>query len=348
MSSWRERSQLWQLTASRTREFLREPEAVFWTFFFPILIAFALGIAFRGGEPGPIPVGVERGGTGDAAFAALDSSAAIVPRWIEPDEVDRALRDGDVALVVRAEPDRLAYRFDPTREESRSARLAVDDAIQTAAGRRDVRTVEDERVVARGSRYIDFLIPGLIGLNLLSSGLWGAGFTIVRMRSGKLLKRLMSTPMRRSDFLLSFVLARMVWLAAELGLLLVFAWLVFDYEVVGSMTAALFVSVIGAFTFSGLGLLTASRAKTTEAVSGLMNLAGMPMWILSGVFFSYDNFPQAIHPFIQGLPLTALLDALRAIMNDGATLMETWGQLAILIAWGIGCFAVALRIFRWR
>jgi ABC-type polysaccharide/polyol phosphate export permease len=343
-----ERSQLWQLTASRTREFLREPEAVFWTFFFPVLIAFALGIAFRGGEPGPIPVGVERGGIADLAFAALDSSDALVPRWIEPEDVDRALRDGDVALIVRATPDHLAYRFDPMREESRAARLAVDDAIQVAAGRRDVRVVEDERVVARGSRYIDFLIPGLIGLNLLSTGLWGSGFTIVRMRSGKLLKRLMATPMRRGHFLLSFVMGRMVWLGAELALLLLFAWLAFDYAVAGSIGSALFISVIGAFTFSGLGLLIASRARTTEAVSGLMNVAGMPMWILSGVFFSYDNFPAAMHPFIRALPLTALLDALRAVMNDGISLLETWGQLAILAAWGIGCFAVALAIFRWR
>ena len=348
MSNGRDRSQLWQLTMARTREFLREPEAVFWTFFFPVLMALALGIAFRDREPGPIPVGVERGGIGDVAFAALDSSATIAPRWLEPGEVDRALRDGDVHLVVRASPDRWAYRFDPSREEARTARLAADAAIQHAAGRRDARPVEDERVVARGSRYIDFLIPGLIGLNLLSSGLWGAGFTIVRMRSGKLLKRLMATPMRKRDFLLSFVLARMVWLAPELLLLLTFGWLAFDYEVVGSILAALLVCVLGAFTFAGLGLLTASRAKTTEAVTGIMNLASMPMWILSGVFFSYDNFPRVIHPFIKALPLTAFLDALRGIMNDGQTLAQTWPEIAVLVGWGVGCFILALAIFRWR
>ena len=348
MSSRRDRSQLWQLTLSRIREFLREPEAVFWTFFFPVVMALALGIAFRESEPGPIPVGVERDGPADAAFAALDSAPALLPRWLEPDEVDRALRDGDVALVVRTAPDGMAYRFDPSREEARTARLAVDAAIQTAAGRRDVRVVADERIVARGLRYIDFLIPGLIGFNLLSTGLWGSGFTIVRMRSGKLLKRLMATPMRRRDFLLSFVLGRMVWLAAELALLLGFARLVFDYRVAGSVIAALFLTVVGAFTFSGLGLLIASRVKTTEGVSGLMNLASFPMWILSGVFFSSDNVPKVIHPLIQSLPLTALLDALRAVMNDGAALWQTWPQLGVLTLWGVGCFAVALAIFRWR
>ena len=348
MSSWRDRNQLWQLSLARVREFLREPEAVFWTFFCPVLMALALGIAFRDREPGPIPVGVERGGIAEVAYAALDSSALIAPRWLEPREVDRALRDGDVALVVRATPERFVYRFDPTREEARSARLAVDDAIQYDAGRRDVRPVADERVEARGSRYIDFLIPGLIGLNLLSTGLWGAGFTVVRMRSGKLLKRLMATPMRRRDFLMSFVLSRMIWLVPELLILLTFAWLVFDYTVAGSLAAALLVTVLGAFSFSGLGLLVASRAKTTEAVSGLMNLASFPMWILSGVFFSYDNFPKVIHPLIHALPLTALLDALRGIMNDGETLLQTWPELAVLGAWGIGCFALALAIFRWK
>lgn len=348
MSERRGRGQLWHLTAARFREFLREPEAVFWTFFFPVIIALALGIAFRGGEPGPLHVGVEAGGLGDGAFAALDSSSLIVAHRIHPDSVDRALRDGVVALVVRPSIDGYVYRFDPTRDEARTARLAVDDVLQESAGRRDVRPVAEERVSARGTRYIDFLIPGLIGLNLLSTGLWGSGYTIVRMRSGKLLKRLMATPMRRPTFLLSFVMGRMVWLAAELALLLVFAWVAFDYVIEGSIAAALLISVLGAVTFSGLGLLVASRARTTEAVSGLMNLAGMPMWILSGVFFSYEHFPQAMHPIIRALPLTALLDALRAVMNDGEALTAQWPELAALTAWGIGCFAVALAIFRWR
>ncbi|HEX6589430.1 MAG TPA: ABC transporter permease [Longimicrobiales bacterium] len=341
-------NQLRELTLARVREFLREPEAVFWTFFFPVLMALALGIAFRDREPGPIPVGVERGGPAEAAFAALDSAPSLAPRWVEPEAVDRALRDGDVALVVRATPDGIVYRFDPSRDEARTARYAVDDAVQTDAGRRDVRAVSDERITARGTRYIDFLIPGLIGFNLLSTGLWGSGFTIVRMRSGKLLKRLVATPMRRGNFLLSFVLARLVWLVPELLLLLGFARLVFDYVVAGSVLSALAVTVLGAFTFSGLGLLIASRAKTIEGVSGLMNVASFPMWILSGAFFSYENFPQVMHPLIRALPLTALIDALRGIMNDGLALWQTWPQLLVLLGWTVGSFVVALAIFRWR
>ena len=344
----RPRVQLAHLTMARVREYVREPEAVFWTFFFPVLIALALGYAFRDQRPKPVPIGVVEGQLATASFQALHDSPDTEPRWVEPEDVDRALRDGDVLLVVQSGPGGIVYRYDPSRAESRTARLAADAAIQYAAGRRDVRPTTDEAVMARGSRYIDFLVPGLIGLNLLSTGLWGVGYSIVRMRTGKLLKRLMATPMRRTDFLLSFMLARMVFLVGELALLLGFAWWIFDVDVRGSLAAVLLISFIGAFTFTGLGVLVASRARSTEGVSGLMNLAAMPMWILSGVFFSYEHFPEATHPFIRALPLTALLDALRAVINDGASLLATTLPLIVVIAWGVGCFATALAVFRWR
>ncbi|MGH7480589.1 MAG: ABC transporter permease, partial [Longimicrobiales bacterium] len=220
--------------------------------------------------------------------------------------------------------------------------------IQRAAGRTDVRATQDERVEEQGSRYIDFLIPGLIGLNLLSSGLWGVGYTVVRMRGGQLLKRFMATPMPRGHFLFSFFAGRLVFLVAELAVLLPFAWLVFDVPVRGSLAAILFICVLGAFAFTGLGLLVASRARTTEGVNGLMNLAAVPMWVLSGVFFSSDNFPGFMQPFIDALPLTALLDALRAVMLDGVALAATAGSLAIVLVWGMACFGATLALFRWR
>lgn len=341
-------SELGQLTLVRIREFLREPEAVFWTFFFPVLMALALGFAFRERGPEPAEVGVVRGAVDAVVFDALDKSPDTHVRWLEPAEVAAALRDAKVALVVEAGPDGVEYRFDPTRPEAHTARLATDAVIQEAAGRRDVRPTTDVKVTARGSRYIDFLIPGLIGLNLLSTGLWGVGYTLVRMRTGKLLKRLMATPMSRGKFLLSFMLGRMAFLAVELGVLLAFAWFVFHVEVKGSLVSVLLISFLGAFAFTGLGLLIASRVRTTEGVSGLMNMASFPMWILSGVFFSYEHFPEAVQPVIRALPLTALLDALRAVMNDGATLLGVAGPLAIVAAWGAGCYALALGIFRWR
>jgi len=203
-------------------------------------------------------------------------------------------------------------------------------------------------VTEPGSRYIDFLIPGLLGMNLMGSGLWGVGFAVVQARSKKLLKRLMATPMRRSDYLLSFILSRLVFLVVEIAALVGFGWVMFRVGIRGSVTALALVTVLGALSFAGLGMLVASRARTVEAVSGLMNLVMLPMWILSGTFFSYARFPDAMQPFVRALPLTALNDSLRAVMIDGVSLAALGVPLAIVAAWGLASFSVALRIFRWR
>lgn len=342
------RSSLVQLTLARVREFVRQPEAMFWTFVFPIVLALGLGVAFRGGGPEPVHVGVRAAPGADTIAAALAEGDGIEAEVLEPAAAQEALRRGDVSLVVVPGADVVTYRYDRARDQGRLARLVVDDALQRAAGRRDPRPVRDEPVSEEGSRYIDFLIPGLLGLNLLGTGLWGVGHVVVRMRTGRLLKRLTATPMRRGEFLLSFMLGRLVFLAAELAALLGFAWLVFDVPVRGSLAGVVFISTLGAFTFTGLGVLVASRVQTTEAVMGLMNLVSIPMWILSGVFFSSEHFPDLMQPFIDALPLTALLDALRAVMLDGAPVLATLPALGIVAAWGIVCFGGALAIFRWR
>jgi ABC-2 type transport system permease protein len=338
-----------QLTLARIREFVREPEAVFWTFFFPVIIAVALGIAFRGGGVDVIPVAVTAGPRADSLATALNASGRAAARVLTDSAARHAMRRGDVAIVVHAD-DRgdLVYRYDATRAESRTARLVVDDVLQRAAGRADPQTTADELVTETGSRYIDFLVPGLIGLNLLSTGLWGVGYTVVRMRTQMLLKRFATTPVRRLDFLLSFMLGRLVFLAAELTLVLGFAWLAFRVPVRGSLVTLGFTATLGAFTFTGLGLLIASRARTTEAVQGLMNLASVPMWVLSGVFFSSSHFPDVMQPFIQALPLTAVNNAMRAIMLDGAGFVAIAGSLAIVAAWGVACLTLAVSWFRWR
>lgn len=340
-------SALVQLTLTRIREFWREPEAVFWTFAFPVLLALGLGIAFRDSGPPPVLAAVAEGPRAEEVAGAL-KEAGVQAEVLGPDSAAARLRRGDVSVVVASDGDGLVYRYDPTRQEAASARLRVDDALQDNAGRQDPVATRVEEVTSRGSRYIDWLIPGLIGLNLLSTGMWGVGFTLVRMRNDQLMKRLMATPMNRAQFLGSFFLGRLLFLAAELAVLLVFARLVFDVEVNGSIAALLLIAVLGAFTFTALGLLVASRARTTEGVSGLMNAAAFPMWILSGVFFSYRTFPEALHPFIQALPLTALNDAMRLVMNEGLPLATTLAPLAVLVAWGIGSFGLALAVFRWR
>jgi len=248
--------------------------------------------------------------------------------------------------VVPGDP--VVYRYDSTRTESGLARLEVDDVLQRARGRTDLVAVRDDRAVAPGSRYIDFLIPGLLGMNLLGSGIWGVGFSVVQARQRKLLKRYMATPMRRSHYLLSFILSRLVFLIVEVVALVGFGWLLFGVAVRGSFASLGGITLLGSFAFAGLGLLVASRARTIEGVSGLMNLVMLPMWILSGTFFSYSRFPNAMIPFVKALPLTALNDALRAVMIDGAAITTLGTPIAIVVAWGAVSFVVALKIFRWR
>ena len=339
-----------ELTATRIREFLREREAVFWVFVFPVLMTFALGIAFRNTAPDKTFVAVET--TADArasqAAALLSRSADVSVSVLSPEEAARALRSGKVSIVVKPENDTFAYRFDPTRPESRAARLLVDDVIQRGKGRTDVAHVGEEKITETGARYVDFLVPGLIGMNLMGSGLWGLGFTVVIARSRKLLKRFAATPMRRSHYLLSFMLSRLVFLVLEVAAVIVFAWLVFGFTVRGSWLSVALMTMLGGFTFSGIGLLVAARPTTIEGVSGLMNFIMLPMWLLSGTFFSSERFPQILQPFIQALPLTALNNILRALMNDGASLSSNWLPIAVLVAWCLLSFVIALKIFKWQ
>jgi ABC transporter DrrB family efflux protein len=338
---------LFQLTVTRMREFYREPEAIFWVFGFPIVLAAALGLAFRNRGPSPLAVGVLAGAGDSAAVAALRASSTLAPAILDSADAQQQLRTGRVALVVVPGAP-MTYRLDPQRPDSRLARLEVDDALQRAAGRHDPVVTREDRVTAPGSRYIDFLIPGLLGMNLLGSGIWGVGFTVVSARQKKLLKRFMATPMRRSDYLLGFILSRLLFLALEVAALVGFGWWIFDVGVRGSILALAGVALLGSLSFAGLGLLVASRARTIEGVQGLMNLVMLPMWMLSGTFFSYARFPDAMQPIVKALPLTGLNDALRAVMIDGTSVWHLGRPLAVVAAWGLISFVLALRLFRWR
>ena len=343
------RPAIYELTLVRLREFIREPEAMFWVFGFPLLLALGLGIAFRSRPPESVRVGVLASAPAHV-LAALDSAAGIaVVRMPDDSAAARALRTADVALVVATDTAAgVEYRFDPSRPDARTARLAADAAIQSGAGRIDPLTVTEETVSERGARYIDFFIPGLLGLNLMGSGVWSIAFAIVTARKQKLLKRMIATPMSRSQYLMSFLLSRLFFLVVEVGVLVGFGALVFDVPLRGSIVALGIVSLMAALTFSALGLLVSSRAQTVEAVSGLANFVMLPMWIFSGVFFSAANFPRVVQPLIQALPLTATVDALRAIMLRGAPLASLSGELLLLLGWLVVPFVVALKIFRWR
>jgi ABC-2 type transport system permease protein len=342
---------IYQLTVTRMREAVREPGTLFWVFGFPIVLSVGLGLAFRNRPPDPVFVGVLESPGAPAIDGALRAAGLHVER-LAPSAAGPRLRAGKIAVLVippgangPAAP--ITYRFDPARPAARAARDAANGALQAAAGRVDPRAVKDDLVTAPGTRYIDFLIPGLIGMNIMSGSMWGIGWVIVNTRVRKLLKRMMATPVRRRDFLLAQCLARLLSLPLEVAAIAIFARLAFGVTVAGSLVALAVVSVVGALAFAALALLVSSRAENTQTASGLMNLVMMPMFVLSGVFFSATHFPNLMQPLISALPLTALNDALRAVMIDGASLVGAARPLAILAVWGIASFVAGLRIFRW-
>jgi ABC-2 type transport system permease protein len=334
-----------QLTLVRIREFIREPEAIFWAIFFPILLTAGLGIAFRSE-----PVDAVTVVTSDAAIAeSLLRDPGLDVEHVDDATARAALRTGKAALLAAAGPDgTVVYRYDDTNPEGRTARMLADRAIQRAAGRVDPVPIGDELVREPGARYIDFLVPGLVGLGIMSNAIWGLGFSIVDSRRRKLMKRLVATPMPRSYYLMSFLLWRMMILVVEVGVPVGFGALAFDVPVRGRLFDLIVICVVASTAFSALALLIASRARTIEGVSGLMNFVQVPMWILSGVFFSSQRFPDAVQPLIGALPLTATIDALRAHMLEGATLIQLAPQIATLGAWVVVCFTLALKLFRWR
>lgn len=342
-----------QLALMRLRLLYREPGAMFWTFGFPLVLTFVLGIAFRNRGPEPVAVAVEA--PADAPLARAEHAHAILAaapdveaRRMSPSEAASALRSGKVSLVVVPKVEGYTYRYDPTRPESRLAHAVTDDLLQRGEGRKDPFTAERRTITEPGARYIDFLVPGLIGFGLMSTGLWGIGFSLAEMRTKKLIKRLMATPMRRGDFLFSFLLVRAVLLLSELPPLLLFARFVFDVRIEGSILSLALIALVGGLTFAVMGLLLASRAESPQVVSGLINVVSFPMYLCSGVFFSSAKFPDVMQPFVRALPLTALNDALRAVMIDGASLASVARELTICGAWGLVCFALALRFFKWR
>ncbi len=350
-------SSLRELYLTRLREFTRQPARIFWVYVFPLLMAIVLGVAFKNRQPEPVEVTVVAMPGSESVVQAFGSAEAkagrpgrppLQFRTLAPAEAQHELETGKTALLVEAGTDGgVTFRYDPTRPESASARNVVDDILQRAAGREDRVRTQDATDTKPGSRYIDFLIPGLIALNTMGGGLWGVGFLLVNFRIAKLLKRFAATPMPRRNFLLAILGARLTFLIPDVGVLLLLGVLGFGMPIRGSWVLLILIELMGALAFAGIGMLVASRAKTTETVSGLMNLVMVPMWLLSGVFFSTARYPAAIQPLIQALPLTQLCNGLRLVILEGAGLAQVAPALAILTAWSVGSFVLALRLFRW-
>jgi len=336
---------LYQLVLGRFREFIREPGAVFWVFAFPILISLALGLAFRNQGPTAIEIAVVTSPGSDKVISALNASGTLKGMPMAEADARRGLQSGRVAAVVLGDPPRVVV--DETQQNSRLVTAAIKDALERSNGRTDLLTIAEEKVESVGTRYIDFLIPGMLGMSLMSSSIWGIGWPLVQLRTRKLMKRLVATPMKRWHLLLSYTIYRLLLAVVEVGVLVTFGVFAFGLKIQGSLAALGLLSLLGVFAFGGLALLTASRAQNAETASGVMNLVNLPMTILSGVFFSSEKFPGWMQPILKCLPLTALNDGLRAIINQGATLSSLSFEVGLLAVWGLVSFVVALKIFRW-
>jgi ABC-type multidrug transport system permease subunit len=354
-----------QLFICRLREFYREPHALFWVYGFPLILAVGLGFAFRDREPDRAAVDVVGTSDDDRATSLRNhlGDAGLSAEVHNEEEAKHRLRIGKTALYVVPVPEGFRYVYDRVRPEGVGARDRVNGAIllwkiddernkggnsgSGLAGNDAKWQTTDDYVTEPGNRYIDFLMPGLLGMNIMGGGLFGVGFVIVDMRIRKLLKRLVATPMRRGQFLGAMLAARLVMLFPEVTVLLTFATLVFGVPIRGNLLTLVLVILTGAFAFAGIGLLLAARAAKTETISGLINLIMMPGWLLSGTFFSARRFPDAMQPFIQALPLTQLNDALREVMLEGKSLTEVAWRIGILALYGSVTFVLALKWFRW-
>ncbi len=350
-----------QLVLARLKDFFREPAAVFWVYGFPLLMALALGTAFRERPIEKLTIDLYLLSDSESQRSEILTILKKDPRLIIVESTSeilwkKRLRSGKTDLVLElntnnlTNPTQWEYKLwdEPNRPESVLARNAVQNTILRTFLKPDAPTVKEHHLEELGIRYIDFLIPGLVGMNLMGGGLWGVGFVIVDMRVRKLLKRFLATPMKKRDFLLSIAISRLCFSIPEVIILLGFGYLFFGVQIQGNLLYLLFTLLLGGFAFSGVGLLVASRAKTVETVSGLMNLVMLPMTILSGVFFSSEKFPEFMQPILQLLPLTALNDALRGIMLEGQSLTELVPKFGILLIWGVICFIISLKIFRWK
>jgi ABC-2 type transport system permease protein len=341
------KSPLFELTKTRLREFLRERGTLFWVFGFPLLMAVGLGLAFRN-RPAELPRVAVVASSPSPLVDALLGSPRLRAERMQRLVADKALATGKVDLVVEQLGTELEFHFDPTRDPAPLARLTAKEIVEQAAGRTDLVQARDLTVSEPGSRYIDFLLPGLIGLNLMGSSMWGVGYNLVVARKRRLLRRYAVTPMRRSDFLLSYVLSRCIFLVLELSLLIAFGALVFGTVVRGSYAAVAVIALLGAASFAALSLIIGARVENLEAANGWMNFVQLPMWVLSGAFFAYERFPEWLHAPIRLLPLTAVNDALRRVFNEGASLATCWSELAVLGVWCAIGFGISLRYFRWQ
>jgi ABC-type multidrug transport system permease subunit len=362
-------TQLYQLTYTFFLETIREPEVLFWGILFPVLISIGLGLAFTQTSESKFHIMlVEKNQT------ELDSLLNIYAKrnlkndketfiWKIEDKIIGntefcffrsdwksaivSLKRGESELIVTDSVGRMHYHFDPLNSQAQLAYMRLSALVKSPNSAMDTKQTQINPLTLKGVRYIDFLVPGILSMGIMSSILWGISYTIIERRSQKLLRRMVATPMRKSNFLIAMMFVRILMNVVEASILFFFAWLLFGIHIQGNIGALVVLFFAGNIAFTGLAVLISTRTAKTEVGTGWINAAQMPMMILSGIFFSYHHFPEWSIGIIKLLPLTALTDGIRSIFNEGAGWMEIITPSLALSGFGIVCFIIGLRLFKW-
>jgi len=333
-------SVLLRLFVLHIKKFFRQPAILFWAVGFPVIMAWVLGAAFSKPDNPVVPVGI---------LSSSHMPLSVLPNitWVPTTEstLRRDLRLGEFSLYVSLDDGRLTAHYDPKNQAAKLAYLTLEKSLSDLQGGSGL-TVDP--ISRQGSRYIDFLLPGLAALSIMNSALWGLGWGTIEMRMKKMLRRMVATPMSKVAFLGSLIMARIVVGLFELLILFGFCKLYFNMSFIGSYTAFLMVFLAGNIAFCGFGILVASRTSSTTIANGLINMVTLPMMVLSGVFFSYRQFPEWAVSVIEYLPLTQLADAFRLLMNEPVGVAHVGFTVTLLLVTGIVTSAIGLKLFRWH
>jgi ABC-type multidrug transport system, permease component len=361
--------QLYRLITAHILEIVREPAVLFWGIVFPILMAWGLGIAFSNKKDINrevaliLPQGISsihQSSLGDIIEHYPAKGSYYLPLKNEKlgdvnltfhpytqEEANVQLKKGTISLIVRVDKGKLYYHFDPANADAQLLYQLVKGVVSNGPAYYSSHQEEIQPLTLAGTRYIDFLLPGLLAMGIMMSTSWGISYTLIERRSKKLLRRMVATPMKKSNLLIALISARFIMNVMEASLLYLFAWLYFDMQIQGNLFALALLFISGNMAFAGISILISSHTSNTEVGNGLINAVVTPMMVMSGVFFSYTHFPEWTLPFIKHLPLTMLADGVRSIFNEGAGLLQVWKQVAILSVTGVVSFIVGLRIFKW-
>lgn len=348
-----------QLVSVTFKEFFRNPGIIFWSLFFPVMMAWGLGIAFTKQDELIRNVAWIKNESLESAVAQhLNESKRIVAgneksgivnyQVIESSWEDALamLKKGKVALIIDESESEPTYRFDPVNPEAQLSYLHLS-RIMSGEDRLTEASFNIEPFTRKGTRYVDFLVPGLISMNIMMSCMWGISYTMIDKRSKKLLRRMIATPMKKSAFMAAQFIARLGLSAVDVVIILFFTYLYFDISIQGSLSAFVLLFFAGNMAFTGIAVLVSSRTSNAQVGNGLINVVVMPMMILSGIFFSYHNFPDWAIAAIQWMPLTILADGIRSIFNEGALITDVLPTFFILCLTGLGFFVLGLRIYKW-